>query len=228
MSGYVKDHKTIIGIVFGAIAIGGLLYLVFRKKSGSGGNGDTATHKNGKGGKEGKKPVIPPIPTPNPVPVQSDCFVSKENSYNCRHLDPANDPHQDIVRCLPYRSDLLDTMCDALDQNDPTCGQEYTQFFNQNCSGHTHINNNTSTCANLNGQDCGILNSAYANNGMVNNVNVKKCYDDATTAFYAPYIRNRERVQITDCANAELPDIPPCGSVQNTSCTNTRYGPVHH
>ena len=219
MSGYVKNHKAIIGIVFGVIAIGGLLYLVFRKKSGGGGGGgggnNTTTRKD-------KKHV-------NPGPVPSDCFVSKKNSYHCRSLDPANAPRQDIIRCLPHRSDLLDTMCDALDQTNPTCGQEYTQFFNQNCDGHTHINNNTSTCTDLNGQDCGILNSAYANNGMVNNVNVKKCYDDATTAFYAPYIRNRERVQITDCANAELPDIPPCGTVQNTSCTNTRYGgPVHH
>ena len=39
MSGYVKNHKTIIGIFFGLLAIGGLLYLVFRKKSGSDGSG---------------------------------------------------------------------------------------------------------------------------------------------------------------------------------------------
>lgn len=238
MSGYVKDHKTIIGIVFGAIAIGGLLYLLLRKKSGSGsgsGSGNnTATRKNNNGKHKNNDvtPVKPtPGPTPGPTPVHTDCFVSKENSFNCRRLDPANDPHQDILRCLPYRADLLNTMCDDIMelQNDPTCGQEYSDFFNQNCNGHTHIRNDTSMCANLNGQDCGVLNNAYATNGMVNGVNVKKCYDDATTAFYAPYIQRKERVQITDCERAELPDIPPCGNVQNTSCTNTRYGgPVNH
>ena len=164
MSGYVKDHKTIIGIVFGAIALSGLLYLLLRKKSGSGssdgsgGNNNTITDKDH--GKGDKKHVNPPKPIPGPAPVKSDCFSTQ---LECGHLDLLNDNSRDILKCLPYKSELLDTMCDDLMmevQNNPPCAQEYTDFFNKNCSGHTHINggNSSSDC----GNDCDDVNKMTA------------------------------------------------------------------
>jgi hypothetical protein len=165
MSGYVKDHKTIIGIFFGLLAIGGLLYLVFRKKSGSdgsggsGGSGVTTTRKDY--GKGGKKHVNPPKPIPGPAPVQSDCFSTK---LNCDHLDLLNDNSRDRLKCLPYKPELLDTMCDDLMmevQNNPLCGQEYTDFFNNNCTGHTHINNGGNSSSDC-GNDCDDVNKMTA------------------------------------------------------------------
>lgn len=162
MSGYVKDHK--IGILFGTIAIAGLLYLLLRKKSGGSsgsgsgsGNNNTATRKDH--GKGGKKHVNPPKPIPDPAPVQSDCFSTE---LNCTHLE-LNTNSRDILKCLPYRTELLDTMCDDLMelQNDSTCGQEYTDFFNKNCTGHTHINNGGNSSSDC-GNDCDDVNKMTA------------------------------------------------------------------
>jgi hypothetical protein len=108
MSGYVKDHKTIIGIVFGAIALGGLLYLLLRKKSGSGssdgsgGNNITATHKDH--GKH-KNNDIPP--QPHPQSESDNCFVSEKHwNLNCLHLTD-DDRLGSQLKCAKYLNDVM-------------------------------------------------------------------------------------------------------------------------
>lgn len=115
MSGYVKDHKTIIGIFFGLLAIGGLLYLVFRKKSGSdgsggsGGSGVTTTRKDknhtDKNHTDNKhndnKHIIPPLGP------SDKCFISKKNWNNyCLHVNK-NDRLGSPLKCAKYLDEIM-------------------------------------------------------------------------------------------------------------------------
>ena len=115
MSAYIKDHKTIIGSVFGVIILGVVLYLLLRKKSGgsdgsggsggsggSDGNNNTITDKNNKTRKH-KNNDIPP----HPQSESDNCFISEKNwNLNCLHLTD-NDIGGSQLKCAKYLNDVM-------------------------------------------------------------------------------------------------------------------------
>jgi len=160
--------------------------------------------------------------------TQMECMNDTKNHCGLLTDSP------DLMKCLPcYLQDptrkldggQCEELLNAANDTRNECSDKYQQLYDANCSSKNDpiIHNNTSSCNKLNGMDCGDLYDAYVNKKIINGIDVKKCYDDETTAFYAPYVARKERVTPNECAKSELLHVPPCATVQSTSCQNTRY-----
>jgi hypothetical protein len=213
MSGYVKDHKTIIGIFFGLLAIGGLLYLVFRKKSGSdgsggsGGSGVTTTRKDknhtDKNHTDNKhndnKHIIPPLGP------SDKCFISKKNWNNyCLHVNK-DDIVGSPLKCAKYLDEVMSENIkngmSAKDIND-----ELSQYPLYNVVADTPIGleniNYDPLCAEANqytDSDCQTEYNNWANGKCAQNNPTNQC--DSNTDYYILGAKSFKSTCTEDCDN---------------------------